>query len=702
MGKFEMRNTFLSSKLKQTKVRLLIIDDNQIRYNQIVELLNAKGYQVDAFLLDDLKSFEKQLQTNWDIVLFGRAYDLKVEQALTLIHASTQPQLPLLLLNPENYEPSQYLSYINKGVYDLFNLDYPDRFYIGLVRTLSYSRAVQTQQHLVKELEVVDAQIKIQTQENHKAVALIQEGIHIQANHEYFTLFGFNSEDDIIGMPLLDVIQPKNTAEFKQRFKRISQNNFDQANFEITSQNEHLHDKNTLKLEFFPDSSGEGVQLSIDMDGDSAQGSDNLVHSHYEPINRRLQNESANCNSLIVFKLSPLPKDIHQFNQQNITDYLTGVYKFIQEQMHNVVVKLTPSTYISLCQAASEEALNSKVMGLEPLTKPQLLEIAGANYPVQFKIGSCALHHNIQSQEEFDFLFSQALVESATDKSENGQKLEFSLMDEETVQNTPAAPDYSGKETKLKIEESHLDHLTQALEKSEIHLKYQQLYDKQDENLFIYEVTSGIIHDNKWLAIGDLNDLHHDSDLSIKVDRWILVEACKQLNNFVIQYPQSKLIINLNIEILLHDNQLLTLVSKLLSIMSNAQKDALILQFNAQAVHENLQKVQPILNSLQEQQVAVSLRHFGINEKDSSLLTSVKPDLCYLDSAITNMLNNEKELATLQQQIESYQEISEIDLILPFLDNMTTFANAWNVDARYLQGDYFQKKLDHLIDVQDN
>jgi len=41
-------------------------------------------------------------------------------------------------------------------------------------------------------------------------------------------------------------------------------------------------------------------------------------------------------------------------------------------------------------------------------------------------------------------------------------------------------------------------------------------------------------------------------------------------------------------------------------------------------------------------------------------------------------------------------------MILPMLNNMNTFANAWNIDVRYLQGDYFQKKLDHLIDGQDH
>ncbi|MGE8650087.1 MAG: diguanylate phosphodiesterase, partial [Acinetobacter sp.] len=80
-----MRNPLLSKKLKRTETRLLIIDDNQIRYNQIRDLLTSNEYQVDAVLLDDLQSFEKQLNFNWDLIIFGRAYDLKYEQALSLV-----------------------------------------------------------------------------------------------------------------------------------------------------------------------------------------------------------------------------------------------------------------------------------------------------------------------------------------------------------------------------------------------------------------------------------------------------------------------------------------------------------------------------------------------------------------------------------------------------------------------------------------
>lgn len=55
----------------------------------------------------------------------------------------------------------------------------------------------------------------------------------------------------------------------------------------------------------------------------------------------------------------------------------------------------------------------------------------------------------------------------------------------------------------------------------------------------------------------------------------------------------------------------------------------------------------------------------------------------------------------LQEKVAVYHQLKNIQIMLRDLNDMTSFANAWNVDARFIQGDYFQKKLDHLIDVQD-
>ena len=56
-----MKNLLLSKKLKRSETRILIIDDNQIRFNEIENIFKAQTHSVKALLLDDIKNFEKQL-----------------------------------------------------------------------------------------------------------------------------------------------------------------------------------------------------------------------------------------------------------------------------------------------------------------------------------------------------------------------------------------------------------------------------------------------------------------------------------------------------------------------------------------------------------------------------------------------------------------------------------------------------------------
>lgn len=40
-------------------------------------------------------------------------------------------------------------------------------------------------------------------------------------------------------------------------------------------------------------------------------------------------------------------------------------------------------------------------------------------------------------------------------------------------------------------------------------------------------------------------------------------------------------------------------------------------------------------------------------------------------------------MAVLQLQVQNYQEIRKVDMILPMLNKYEYLANAWNIDVRY-------------------
>lgn len=734
MGHFEVRNLLLSKKLKLSETRVLIIDDNQIRYNMLMEMFQNKDHLAQGLLLDDLKSFEKQLNTSWDLIIFGRAYDLKMEQVITLIQASEQVNIPVILLRPTEYKPEQYEHFIHKGIYDIIDLQTPEQCYISLVRALSYSRALQSKQRLLQDLENAKTQAQSLVEEQHKACAVIEEGIHTQANPEYLELFGLKHEDELIGLPILDILQPEDLNDFKNRFKKITQGQFDYARFHLTTQNKNAKTQNPLKIEFLPGLEEDALSLTIEVGNGSTptvntqsqHSISNTTSTLFSQINRALINQPAKANALVIFSLAHCPDSIFDLSWQDINKYFEGIQTFIKEQTNQHVFHLYTGVYGVLLQAGSESLLESRISNLHVLQKPQLLEINFQAYNFHLKIGVTPIvahdfHENnflelltqaynsrlsIQPSES-DLQMSASLQETHIElesvHSEENLVIEQPIIVETATIDPPTTTSIT--ETVVKQEPRSqspiLYQISNSLEKGEIRIKYQQLYDKQDTNLYTYEVTSGFIYENQWKTINHLVELDEDIELSIKLDRWILVEACKQLHNFIHQYPEAKIIVNLNRHVLFHDKQFPELVSKLITIVGSRATHPIILQFDEEDLAKNIIEAQKHIAILREYGADIAVRHFGSSISSEVILQQSDITHLTLDEKYTQMLNKENTTQALQEMIEKYKEIKNVEFLLTQLDDMNGFANAWNVEARFLQGDYFQKKLDQLTDVQD-
>lgn len=711
MGNIKVRNPLFSKKHKRSEARLLIIDDNQIRFNQICDQLKENDFNVVATLLDDVKQFEKQLNFTWDLVIFGRAYDLKVDQAIALIRSSAQPNLPLLLLNPDDYEYEQYTSYIHKGLYDVLNLDHPERFYYGLIRTLAFSRLQQQQENLIDELETVQTQAQSLVEESNKALAIIEEGIHIQANAEYLTLFDFKSEDDVIGLPLLDLLQPKNVAELKMRIKKASQGQFDAGSFSLESLNSSVSNNNPLTIEFLKSVEEDVIQITIDLESAATTSKTDKVPHIYQQINRTIQKQPAMVNAIVSFSLASLPEQVLQSDWLISKAYFQSIRNFLKEQTQVPLFKLDTLLYIGLFQAESQAILDSKLTALSALTKPQLIEVNNQSYPLHLRIGHSLLRAHIQDESDFETYISKAFVTKLPMPCENASiDLHLNhIFESDIVPTSPEIPtvlitplETSKDPVLFSIQdETTIGRLTSCLEKGEIHLKYQQLYDKEDTNLYTYEVTSSFIDGTTWKSCNDILELSNEPDLSIKLDRWILVEASKQLHNFITQYPTAKLIINLNKHILLQDKTFPEFVAKLITIIGSNTEFPLILQFAEEDLNQHIDEVKKKVSLLRQNQAQVSIRHFGCSMYSETLLKQLNIDCLALHTNLTEMLTNEVSYQELNEKLLAFQEIRPSQILMRELNDMNLFANAWNVEARFIQGDYFQKKLDQLIDVQD-
>jgi len=143
------------------------------------------------------------------------------------------------------------------------------------------------------------------------------------------------------------------------------------------------------------------------------------------------------------------------------------------------------------------------------------------------------------------------------------------------------------------------------------------------------------------------------------------------------------------------------LVAKLITIIGSKQSHPLILQFAEEEILYNLPAAQKQIALLRQYGAEISIRNFGNSIYSESLLNQIELQYVTLDQQLTQLISNDKELGNLQEKIINFLAIKPIEIILRELDDMNLFANAWNIEARYLEGNYFQKKLEFLTDVQD-
>lgn len=204
--------------------RILFIDDQDLdaQILQALALLQQPKHYLRISLASELLA---QLhQATWDLIVYGHCEALTLSQSLQHIQEAAVFRIPLLIAlpqAPQSQDFAHFLSMIRHGVFDLLRLDQVDHIQASLLRALKYSyalqRAVQLQQQL-KQMQKLNHLLHLQL--NH-ARALIQDGIHIQANPAYLHLFGLHKPEQILGKLLIDVLQPQQHAEFEQHVQQL-------------------------------------------------------------------------------------------------------------------------------------------------------------------------------------------------------------------------------------------------------------------------------------------------------------------------------------------------------------------------------------------------------------------------------------------------------------------------------------------------
>lgn len=224
----------------QSVLNLLVIDADQLYAERLVDLLDSYYDSINLGFLDDKEELLKSLRQPWDVLVFGQAYDMSFTDMVGIVQEQSI-DLPMICLMSAETAPTAHNedglpSVMNGTMVKALRADQETAVVMAICLqhdNLRSRRQLKSLHHVLSEAE---QRANILIKNSKSAVAYLDQGIHIFANDPYLQLFGFESMNDIIGVPVIDLIAGgDNVKAFKQFLRQFDKGSREEVEFKFES-----------------------------------------------------------------------------------------------------------------------------------------------------------------------------------------------------------------------------------------------------------------------------------------------------------------------------------------------------------------------------------------------------------------------------------------------------------------------------------
>jgi diguanylate cyclase (GGDEF)-like protein/PAS domain S-box-containing protein len=693
---------------KSESLRLLAVDESHAIAEALVDQLKTQGIPTRLQVLDDKEELEKALRHVWDIILFVKGYDLTYDKVLHLIKESGQ-DLPLILLlddlNAFNPNDSENLNNVilkayAAGAVDILPVNHPLQLAFCVKRELSNLEQRRGKRNLEIMLGDAERRSQLLLKNSRTAVSYVDEGVHIYANESYLELFGYESLDELKGMPVIDLVDSKDLQEFKDFLKTYTKTGRNAADFNFSGIRAD-GSRFEAMLQLAP-ASFEGEHCTQVIIQHQEKTDTRELEAQLAAIerldnltglgNRRSFEESLESTRDIVIKSKVqhalVFTSIDNIGQINASAGIAGsdatvikISETLQSEFKNSQsFRFGDSTFATLVANTSSEDICTAALAVTESISKSLISVGKRTVQTTVSIG----------------------IAMIGETSPNGSELlarAFNSAEKVKIQNQGLGNGvnlYNPAENASESDQALRELLEEALEKGSFKLMFQSVYDTNGDAEPFFEVYARLpLANGKAMLPEEFMPVAHRYGMESRLDRWILLNACKRLKAQQATHPNARLLINLSADSL-QDTSLPLLVGKLAGAISSGGNKPITLQFNEGDAINYLELARSNIEAFQTNGCHVAINNFGSSLNAMGLLSHLKIDLVKLDKSFVQDLGNEENfLAVKKVTSEIISHGSQV--MIAYIETPIAMSKAWSIGARYLQGYLIQMPSEDMM-----
>jgi diguanylate cyclase (GGDEF)-like protein/PAS domain S-box-containing protein len=678
---------------KKSSINLLLINESANDSERLVTTFRNAGRVARANRADSLEELLEQLKNErFDLLIAdGRHPNISIQQALEAV-SNLAIDLPAIAISDD---PDTVATAWQNDVADVLGNEEEQRLTAAAFRELKNLHARRQRAELEEKLADAEQRAALLMSESSEAIAYIADGMIISCNEVFAEKFGYDSADDVDCMPIIDLIAEKDSDKFKILLKAQSsqgEKSNDMAFSGISQSGEEFSAAMQLSNAVYDEE--QCIQLTIhDQLGASAASTGGGTEPNLDPetglfspsyflsqlSSTITQAQGGNSRYTLLFigvdQFGKLRQNCGLSASRQAFKDLAG---FIKEQSSDdchLSHFCDDAFTLLLADKAGSEALTFAKELCQKFSAHAIAQVP--NWQVSVSIGVLEIDGSITEPS--------LLVDHAfTGCCQVRDQANHDGIGNDALLYVPPKERKALGDAKSDAELDTI--LEEALEDGHFWLMYQPLISIRGASGDHYEVKTLMRDaDGNELAAADFLQSLHFQQTNTRLDRWVILEATKQLSSQRDNGHDVRLLINLTAHSL-NDPDLIPWLGVALKAGGLAP-ESLILQFQEQDIADNLNAARQFADTLKEIGCELAIANFGNQEEPLKLLSNVSAGYLRITDNFTAIMQSGGDTQIFKAVIATIGE-QGCRSIITGVDNASLMAQLWTFGVDFIQGSY--------------
>lgn len=653
---------------------VLVVSSAEEKAKRIESYLRNNGHPLRTAWVSGLTEFEDLLRRSPpDLVLCEN--DNPQLQITTILELGRQlvTELPVLALCAE-LDARSTAEAMSVGIQDCVSaadpvhLQHLERVVIRELINHQHARELTFARRQLQEYQSRHEQL---TEETVDAVAQVQEGILVNANRAFAELLDYHSIDQLVGLPLIDLVVEEQQPSVKERLRQVlkGKHNGEPLALSLRGARDCIDVKARLIL---GSSNGESViEMLIRNEQKKTDGSiDNQGYAGFlDALSPPAAPGVVRAGAVVC---------LDRFDELEDQVGIIAAQGIGNQVMQAIDRCLSPGDQLFRLSASEIAivALRTDVSGFEELRKSLSSSVSGQIYLSENNESMVSLSGVIHPLDVND-----SAREIVQDTVHEARKLSQNCSGTISIIGDLAKERATEWETKRLVED-----IRSALTENHLNLAYQAIASLEGRSNNLFDVTIRMTdRDGNERNGAEFFHLAEEAGLAASLDRWVTSTVLTILTK---ENNDQVLFVKLSESTVRDSAQFADWLSIQLE-QKNLAPESLVFEIQEPVVQRYLQRAKKIAETIHSRGAQMAVEHYGMSTSSLETIEQLPLDYLKFDPRFTKNFSDKEIQRRFAELIEAAKQ-RRIKTIVSYVEDNSLMAHLWQMGVNFVQGFHVQ------------